>query len=192
MRERMKLSGGALLLIGGLVLVGIIVFVFIAPAWKHPPVTAQVLDAARARWKARPFDHYRLTVQYDGGIVGMSCLKDAEIRDERIVTVTQSTCTNGMYMPAFFTIAELFAQMEYDIATYDGQCGPNGCACDGDYRLEAAFEPTLGYPQKFQVALLPDERAAPWPLRLFTRCTYIGSFGPDLGQTRVIAVTPLP
>src|SRR5262249_16208419 len=123
MRERMKLSGGALLLIGGLALVGIIVIVFIAPAWKHPPVTAQVLDAARGRWRARPFDHYRLTVQYDSTIAGRSCLKAAEIHDERVVTVTQKTCTMGMDMPAFFTIAELFAQMEYDVATYDGQCG---------------------------------------------------------------------
>ena len=97
-----------------------------------------------------------------------------------------------MDMPAFFTIGQLFAQIDHDRAIYEGQCGPNGCTCDGDYRLEAGFEPTLGYPQHFEVQLRPAERAAPWPLRLFTRCTAIGAFGIGVAKTHVIALTPLP
>src|SRR5262245_33862520 len=70
------------------------------------------LNAARGRWAARSFSHYRLELKY--GEFGY-CRQSIEVRDERVVAVLVNTCAE----PAP-TVSELFQQIERDLRTVQG------------------------------------------------------------------------
>jgi hypothetical protein len=147
---------------------------------------AQEHAAAKERWQARLLGHYRLVTDHSGGM--QPCRQDVEVRDERVVAVFSNTCPRSA-----MTVANLFIEIERYLITIDGQCGPNGCACDGVIRVEAAYDAQLGYPLYMRVHINSDERwryLEYWTNQLWGGgCALIGFVGPEI---RVISVTPLP
>lgn len=142
------------------------------------------LAAARARWAERGYGHYRLATAHTGGL--LACRQDAEIMGERVLRVLANSCPR-----APMTVAGLFLEIErYNIAI-GGQCGPNGCACDGPIAVEARFDPQLGAPTHIAVASQPQRRwqyLAYWRGLLSGGCTLVGFSGPTI---EVLALTPL-
>jgi hypothetical protein len=114
------------------------------------PFSSRDLSAARARWAARPFSHYRLALKY--GTLGY-CRQIVEVDRERVVAELENTCSK----PAP-TVSELFNRIERDLKTLSGSCGPNGCECDGTVVVVADYDSTLGYPQAKRVFLEPRMR----------------------------------
>jgi hypothetical protein len=113
------------------------------------PLGAQQLSAARDRWAARSFSHYRMSLEY--GLTGY-CSQVVEVVGEQVVAVLHNTCKE----PAP-TVSDLFARIERDQAGLGGRCGPNGCACDGTVVVAAAYDTQLGYPVAKRIYL--DEGA---------------------------------
>jgi hypothetical protein len=105
------------------------------------------LSAARARWAARSFSHYRLELKY--GALGY-CRQSVEVEGDRVVEVLENTCSN-----AAPTVDQLFDQIERRIKTLHGACGPNGCECDGTIAVVAEYDARLGYPRAQSVRLDP-------------------------------------
>ena len=110
----------------------------------------QQLSAARDRWAARPFSHYRMALEY--GTTGY-CSQVIEVERESIVAVLHNTCKEA---PP--TVSDLFARIERDQASRDGSCGPNGCACDGTVVVAATYDQQLGYPLAKRIYLDPIAR----------------------------------
>jgi Family of unknown function (DUF6174) len=108
------------------------------------------LSAARSRWAARPFSHYRMELAY--GRSGY-CKQSIEIAADHVVAILQNTCTEP---PP--TVEQLFDRIERDLVTINGHCGPNGCACDGTIVVSASYDTRLGYPLSKHVDLDPAAR----------------------------------
>jgi hypothetical protein len=75
----------------------------------------QELEAAKTRWAAHPFSRYRL-VRKDSSAI-QSCQLDVEIRDEKTITVFQSTCGSSTG-----TVTDIFNEIESTITRR--KCGP--------------------------------------------------------------------
>lgn len=143
------------------------------------------LQSARSRWDARSFSRYHLITQHAGGLA--TCRQDVEIDRERVVVVFANTCGRSP-----ITVASLFLDIERYNLTISGQCGPNGCACDGPIVVETRFDPALGYPTLFQVRSQSERRWQYldfWKRLLRGGCTLVGFGGPSI---TVVALTPIP
>jgi hypothetical protein len=151
--------------------------------WLYPLKTRE-LDAARSRWAARPFSHYRLVIEY-GQL--RYCRQSVEVADEQVVAILENTCSEPTP-----TVTDLFERIERDIATVSGRCGPNGCGCDGTIGVSAAYDPTLGYPQHKEVQLRPRDRwrfPDYWMRRLSGQLCTSWELGHE--TITVISLTPL-
>jgi hypothetical protein len=115
------------------------------------PLDTQQLSAARERWAARPFSHYRMALEY--GTTGY-CSQVVEVERESIVAVLHNTCKES---PP--TVSDLFARIERDQLSRGGSCGPNGCACDGTVVVAATYDNRFGYPRAKRIYL---DTAARW------------------------------
>ena len=143
------------------------------------------LQRARSRWDARPFSRYHLITEHDGGLA--TCRQDVEIDRDRVVAVFANTCAREP-----ITVANLFIDIERCNLTISGQCGPNGCACDGPIAVDARFDAALGYPTLFEVRSQAERRwqyLEYWRRLLTGGCTLVGFSGPSI---TVVALTPLP
>lgn len=142
------------------------------------------LAAARDRWAAQPVDHYQLEVTLDDNWVG-SCRQTVEVRAEAVVAVMANTCQD-----APFTIALLFERLARDIDQLEGSCGPNGCWCDGVWRVRADYDTQRGHPTRIKVAVNATERYFYfWEIVQGRRgCTLIGWTTHEMRAT----LTPLP
>jgi len=170
-------------LLGGLA--ALILCAAIGVALASAPAPDTDLQRARSRWEARPFSRYRLVTEHAGGLA--TCGQDVEIDRELVVAVFANTCAREP-----ITVENVFLDIErYDL-TIDGQCGPNGCACDGPIAVEARFDPALGYPTLFQVRSESERRwqyLEFWKRLLIGGCTPVGFGGPSI---TVVALTPMP
>jgi len=148
------------------------------------PFNTLELSAARSRWAMRPFSHYRLDLEY--GMLRY-CRQSVEIKDERVVAVLQNTCAR----PAP-TVNELFDRIERDLMALSGNCGPNGCACDGTIVVSATYDAQLGYPHSKRVAL---DSVARWRFPDYWRRRLAGKLCTswDMGREviTVVALTPM-
>ncbi len=54
------------------------------------------------------------------------------------------------------TVAELFARAERAISA--PECGPNGCICDGPIIVDVVYDSALGYPQRLDYRVSPENR----------------------------------
>ncbi len=149
------------------------------------PATEAAFRAATARWAARPFTRYQLTVVETHNVA--PCTHTAEIADEQVVRVIATTCT-APWQRSPRSVTALFAELEpYTRGT---TCGPNGCDCDR-LVLDVTYDRQWGYPRTAQVQLV----GRPWwlGLRKWLRgdpwCSLIGF---SSGRVEVQAVTPLP
>ncbi|MBD2346049.1 DUF6174 domain-containing protein [Anabaena subtropica] len=107
------------------------------------------LEVAQENWLKQGISHYRLTLHYSSPD---RCQKQVEIKDEKVIAVTENTCTTLSPL----TITELFQEIE-PIAK-GKKCGPNGCACDGTIGLDASYDPQFGYPRRVAIKLQPERR----------------------------------
>lgn len=106
-------------------------------------------EAARERWAARPFDAYRLVVEIHSG---MDCIIDNQVEGEQAIYGTGNPPGCAHFR---FSVSDLFALID---AFKHGQCGPNGCGCDGPIGIEVQYDETLGYPTQIEILLQPERR----------------------------------
>lgn len=176
---------------GWVVLVGAAVVVVLGSvgliAWLTFGATAQsplaAVDRAEERWRQSQVQHYRLAVEFQDGLGATGCRQVVEVRDEQVVTVIENSCQEP---PP--TVSTLFARVRSYYDTYEGQCGPNGCACDGASRMRVTFDEQLGYPLHSEVRI---ERVALQDVRLWMQggfCTEAGWTTPEL---TVVSFEPL-
>lgn len=164
-------------------LIGLATFGAGLPTYLRTVGTDVKLEHARRRWDARPFLSYRLEVtqrklESAGGYHPFVCHEDHTVSGARVRVVHRDTCQRVSDPPT--TVAVLFDQIGY----WNGRCGPNGCACDGRYRVHAVYDRQLGYPQHIRTQL-PEEG---WEYRLGsvlraltrTTCTAKGAVNIDL------------
>lgn len=142
------------------------------------------LAAARARWAARPVAHYQMELTLDDNWAG-SCRQVAEVRAEAVVAVEENTCQRALP-----TVSLLFDEIARDITKYEGTCGPNGCWCDGVWRVQADYDAQHGHPTQITIAISPVERYRYLGeiLRTGGGCTLVGWVSPVMR----ITLTPLP
>ncbi|HWQ14424.1 MAG TPA: DUF6174 domain-containing protein [Roseiflexaceae bacterium] len=106
---------------------------------------ARALAAAEARWRARPFAAYVMSLEE------LNCGLDVEVRDERVVRAALwSRCQRDAR-----TVSELFALVRRDGAR-GARCITQGCACDDRLRVDAEFDPALGYPRRIEVRVAAE------------------------------------
>ena len=167
-------------------LLGIMVGVLAAGVLLMAPVQPRgqpELDAARARWAARPFSRYRLALE----IGSLGCKQELEVDGERVVAVRKNTCH-----AVEFTVSQIFDAIERDIRTRNGRCGTNGCGCDGVQQVEAIYDSRLGFPVSKQVAL---NAAARWRFPEYWRHRLAGGLCTSREQSHervtVIALQPI-
>lgn len=175
------------------VCVGLNVYqMFTTRSFSHQPALAAI-DAAQRRWADSQTEHYQISVRMSGS--GEEhwtdmCSYRAEVRGERLVGAGSSSCN---FAP--MTVSELFGWLRTNIQTFEGRCGPNGCACDGPIGLVAAYDPQRGYPLRAsyrpqpQYAWLYQDK--PWYAHLLgTRraCTMAAMRSMRIDS---VAVTPL-
>jgi Family of unknown function (DUF6174) len=165
-------GGGLLLLIGGALMF-----------WRFS-LSGLELSAARSRWAARQFSHYRLDLAY--GRSGY-CKQSIEIVSDRIVAILQNTCAEP---PP--TVEQLFDRIERDLVKINGRCGPNGCACDGTIVVSASYDPRLGYPLSKGVDL---DRATRWRFPEYWQRWFSGGYCSFRELSRdiitVVSLTPM-
>jgi hypothetical protein len=120
----------------------------------------QSLEAARARWAARPFAEYRMriTVTRPGGT---ACLQDIEVRGVEVTTVHRNTC----FEPPV-TIDTLFTRIEQINRTYEASCADRGGQICHAVRVQAVYHSRYGYPEQ-QTARFP--LSLTWPYELYLR-----------------------
>ena len=156
------------------------------------PVSTRILSQpealveARERWDARPFKRYRMGMLYSSHQI--NCRQDVEIRGEMVITIFQNTCPQGA-----LTVSAIFKQIDTHLDTHAGQCGPNGCGCDGPIGVDADYDAQFGYPRSMELRLRPEER---WQYIAYWRYVLPGGFCQPSNfrsQTiRVVSLTPIP
>jgi hypothetical protein len=173
-------------LIVGAVALALVGCAALGAALRLAPPQAQVLAASRGLWDRRAFSRYRLVTEHTGGLA--VCRQEVEVLDERVVARFVNTCPRSP-----LTVGQLFLEIERYNLTIGGQCGPNGCACDGPIEVDVTYDRRLGYPRRIEVRSKPERR---WLYLEYWRrlvsgggCTLIGFSGPTI---EVVALTPLP
>jgi len=157
------------------------------------PATASGFSAARSRWNSRPFNHYRLVLDYKYAYGFYFCYQDVEIQDERVIAIFQNRSTGGA--PSIkgncghdpLTITDVFDIFE-PFATKRTQ-GSGGPACGTVYVVRATYDAQLGFPHQIE---LQEQRDWLNPIYWIRRvCTDFGNT-PRYDEFTVISLTPLP
>jgi len=139
-----------------LLLLLLLLLVSIGGGWwvfaTRPSLQAAELAAARARWQARPFTTYRLTLtRYEPGPPG-GCQQDLIIRDEQVAEVIRDACQR--YRDPM-TVSDLFASIESDPQHITMMSGLDPCQVGNDCRrvreVQVVYDPVLGYPRTLRV-----------------------------------------
>jgi len=149
------------------------------------PLGARALAAAEARWRARPFQHYQMTVDVGGDLA--FCTQTVEVHGGTVMTVLADSCMASMPTPPQ-SVDQIFETLRP--YTQEFVCGPNGCGCDW-MKLEAAYDKTLGYPLRAQVRQVDPtwwQHYLLWP-DASGFCTLMGARGPGF---EIHSITPLP
>lgn len=102
------------------------------------------LQAAIARWQARPLGHYQLDTT---DVLGSrTCNQSVEVRDEQLVRVIDNTCQ----YPNLWAVSWLFHHTSRALAP------PNtcalldpvaGCICRTTAEVAVEYDPAYGYPR---------------------------------------------
>jgi hypothetical protein len=143
------------------------------------------LDDARARWAARPFDNYQIAIR--NSMPPLACDAEYVIVDQTVSQVISTVPSAETCAYSLDTVEQLFSYLESFKA---GDCGPNGCDCDGQIRLRVAYHQELGYPLHFESYLYRPVNLFEQlnPFRKSYPCTLVGWIGDDF---EVISLTPL-
>jgi hypothetical protein len=119
------------------------------------------LEQARVRWEARPFSGYRVLIQLQPR-GGSACEKIFEVDESAQTKTSRDSCSNGSMANYLFeslgspgTVPGLFDYIETEVGRV-GECGFDGCACDGRRTIDAVYDTALGYPKRFEVGSYKD------------------------------------
>lgn len=159
----------------------------------HGPEAAanESVEAARARWEARNFDAYTLTLRQEtrDGI----CEQQIATRGEQAVQASHNSCGQ----PPSWTVTRLLNWIvELERAPSVCYPSPKDCACQVTARTSVSYDETLGYPRtivyewRSRANLL---NSAYWRLltdRTFPGCANIQGSGP--GGTLVVNIGLAP
>ena len=157
--------------------------------------TYRALGAARKQWAGSNITHYDLKAKLtDTTLFPEYCSYSVEVRNEEVVQTLTNTCSQPM------PISHLFDWIQANLDKYDGQCGPNGCACDGPLGLDVTFEPQRGYPFQAAFHSMPqfasqyrsifEQTLSGWGAPGFERmCTLMGGVYPQITE---VTLTALP
>ena len=137
------------------------------------------LEQARALWQARPFSGYRLLIQLQP-FGGSACEQVFEVHEPAQTNMLSDTCS-GRYdsyllksLGSHTTVPGLFDYIKAEIGRV-GECGPNGCACDGGRTIDVIYAIDLGYPKRVEERFEKD-----WPTKEWARaCSVIGWSSPS-------------
>lgn len=164
----------------------------------RPSPAERELAAARARWQARPFAAYRLTLRvYDPAPPG-GCQQDLIIRNEQVVEVLRNECQRFRDP---MTVSSLFAMIEPDEqwATTTTALDPClvGSECERVRDVQVSYDPLLGYPQ---TVIVREDYKTNWMhpmnwqelLRYGHGPVYSFRLSPFAGHVEVEALVPLP
>jgi hypothetical protein len=118
----------------------------------RPSPQAADLAAARARWQARPFTAYRMTLTlYEPGPPG-GCQQALVIRNEQVAEVIRDECQR--YRDPM-TISDLFTSIAPDPQHITMMSGLDPCQVGNDCRrvreVQVVYDPLLGYPHMLRV-----------------------------------------
>jgi hypothetical protein len=64
-----------------------------------------------------------------------------------------------------------------------GECGPNGCACDGGRTIDVVYDTALGYPKRIDIGSYKDWSTVGW--------CWGHSLAAPLGGPVTVSVTPI-
>lgn len=98
---------------------------------------------AQARWSARPFENYRVTVRVESQ--SRTCFQEVEVRGARSI-LTRDSCRT-------FWLSALSVARLFDLSTRlerPPECSPGAqnCACQRLRVGSASFDPQLGFPRQ--------------------------------------------
>lgn len=135
-----------LLVVGGvlLLLVGWL-------AWNqwHAVAPARELAAARERWQARPFEHYRMVMTVSRPLYpGAPCWQDLEVRGDEIVVMPQTQRRACYEEPQ--TVDDLFQSIEKGEPYIHGPSMYRSAflfGCKDTTDVTISYHPDLGYPE---------------------------------------------
>ncbi len=118
----------------------------------RPAPQAADLAAARARWQARPFSAYRLTLTiYEPGPPG-GCQQELVIRDEQVARVIRNACQR--YRDPM-TVSDLFTSIAADPQRITMMSGLDSCqvgsVCLRVREVQVTYDSLLGYPHMLRV-----------------------------------------
>lgn len=158
----------------------------LASALLAPPraSAAERLQAARARWEARPFSGYRLVSRMG------ECMQRGEFRGATIVRVERQECFDNIR-----TVESLFSLIEriHSWGLSSPRCAPAGCVCKETRAIEAQYDEALGYPRRVR---LHKYRFVDWAALLESPASYRAALEcgnpPAIEMISVTELTPLP
>jgi hypothetical protein len=146
------------------------------------------LEQTRALWEAQPFASYRLLIQlpaYGGSV----CEKAFEVHEPAQIKTLSDTCDSRDNYHVMNVLGDrtsvpgLFDYIKTEIG-HVGECGPNGCACDGGRTIDVVYDTGLGYPKRVGEGLKKD-----WTTQSLPRgCT---AMGPLLPSPFTVSVNPI-
>ncbi|MBC8078146.1 MAG: hypothetical protein H7Y32_18860 [Chloroflexales bacterium] len=175
---------GALLLIVLCVLPAGVAFAATAPLARTP-----LRLAAQARWSARPFENYRITVRVESQ--NRACFQEVEIRGARNA-ITRDSCRT-------FWLSALSVARLFDLSSRlerPPECSPvvQSCACQRLRIGAASFDERLGFPT--QVSLQRWVRPNPghfdfWRQLFEKRALPACGASGALVRLTVVALTPI-
>jgi hypothetical protein len=135
------------------VLIGGLLLLLVAGGWwlwqwhnGLPHVQMERLNAARLRWQARPFEHYRLEIAQDSQVLTHTRLEERyEVWDESL-NMTQSTIQ-------LMSVSRMFDWIERYPRHDAFRCGGLNFEClpPTSYRVQATYDPQLGYPRRIEL-----------------------------------------
>jgi hypothetical protein len=188
------------------VLCGVLILLWPEPGTSPRTLEVAALQAARERWAKTGPRHYQLVID-QGDFALQTCRQVLDVRHEQVMAVLTDTCQHPVTNIHIQTITDLFQFIHY--YTNHTECGPNGCACDGEILPEVIYDGALGYPQQVGLRLepppkqliesaievLPEEIGVPIALtvvryvpQLAMTCTLMGFARPEF----TVVLTPLP
>jgi hypothetical protein len=160
---------------------------------RGPAAAGESVDQARARWAARGFDAYTLSLRQETR-VGV-CDQEIEARGEQAVQATRNTCGQ----PPNWTVTRLLNWI-VELEREPSHCypSPGSCACQITASTMVTYDSQIGYPRQ----IVYEWRSRPnlinpdfWRLlsdKTFPGCSNIQGSG--TGGTMIVNVglTPEP
>jgi Family of unknown function (DUF6174) len=149
------------------------------------------LEQAKARWETRPFSSYRLLIQLQPH-GGSACETAFEVNEPAQTKTLSDTCS-ALYdsyllksLGSRTSVPGLFDYIAAEIGRM-GECGPNGCACDGGRTIDVVYDTDFGYPKRVEERLEWFEKA--WPTK--EPAQPCSAMGPSLPSPFTVSVNPI-